>query len=54
MIFDEILEQRLGGGTFQLKQLISLSFIDFIDGVESVFIGILLTIIKFEWNLDNN
>jgi MFS family permease len=54
MIFDEVLEDKLGHGFFQIKQLVSLAFIDFIDGIEGVFIGILLSIIKFEWNLTNS
>lgn len=39
-------------GSFQKKSLAVVSLIDFSDGVEKTIMGILLTILAHEWNLE--
>ncbi|CAD8119436.1 unnamed protein product [Paramecium sonneborni] len=50
-IFEYLLEKRVGFGKHQLRQFFIISFIDFLDGAEFLFLSILTPTLKQEWNL---
>lgn len=52
--FDKLLTNRIGMGPFQYKNFIIVSIMDFLEGFEWAFNGILVAILAKEWNLDDN
>ncbi|CAD8187207.1 unnamed protein product [Paramecium octaurelia] len=50
-IFEYLLERKLGFGKHQLRQFFIISFIDFLDGAEFLFLSLLTPTLKQEWNL---
>lgn len=52
--FDSLLEGTLKMGYFQKRTLAVISMIDFSDGIEKTIVGLLLTILKTEWNLESS
>ena len=50
--FDYFLENRLKNGNFQKKAFAALSLVDFVDGIEGAFIGIMASVLAKEWELE--
>ncbi|CAK59584.1 unnamed protein product (macronuclear) [Paramecium tetraurelia] len=50
-ILEQVLEQRLGFGKHYWRQFFIISFIDFLDGAEFLYLALLIPAIKQEWNL---
>ncbi|CAD8146111.1 unnamed protein product [Paramecium octaurelia] len=49
--FDQILEEKIGSGIYQLRTVSIIGLIEFCDGVEYVFMSILMAILQKEWQL---
>ena len=52
MDFDYLLETRIKNGLYQKRAFAALSLVDFVDGIEGAFLGIMVSIIANEWGLD--
>ncbi|CAD8201370.1 unnamed protein product [Paramecium pentaurelia] len=50
-ILEQVLEQRLGFGKHYWRQFFIISFIDFLDGAEFLYLALLTPALKQEWNL---
>ena len=51
LTLDSYLDTRIKLGQAQMRQFWVLSFVDFMDGFAFVFLSILLSLLKSEWNL---
>lgn len=51
MTFDKILSERIQLGAFQIRTFMIVSFIDFLDGAEVMYVTLLNTILYKEWGL---
>ena len=49
--FDDVLDQRVGYGKYQIISLILISLVDFDDGVQLVLMPLIVPIVKQEWGL---
>jgi hypothetical protein len=45
-LFDKILQERIGFGTYQLQAFFSFAFIDFLDGIDVVCMSVILPILQ--------
>lgn len=52
--FDDILNNRLKMGNYQFKIISVIGLIEFIDGIEYIYLSILLSILKNEWDLNQS
>lgn len=52
--FDDYLETFIKFGPYQVKMFFIVSLIDFMDGMETAFLGIFLSILASEWSLTIN
>jgi hypothetical protein len=49
--FDQILEENIKTGLFQGRTLSIIGMLEFCDGLEFLFMSILMSILKVEWDL---
>jgi len=52
-MFDQILETKIRMGRFQYETVAIVGLIDFLDGFEYLFLSILISILRNEWDLSN-
>ncbi len=44
--FDDILESKIGFGKYQILCILVLAIVDFIDGIDLIFMSLALPVIK--------
>ena len=49
--FDEILDNRIGFGRYQVISMMLISLVDFDDGVQLILMPLIVPILKLEWDL---
>ena len=49
---DNIIDNKIGFGRYQIQALIVLCFIDFNDGIEAIMVSLVLPHLKSEWHIN--
>lgn len=49
--FDQILESKVKTGSYQFRNIFVVGLIEFCDGIENIFMTLLITILAKEWDL---